>query len=152
MATKTKTATKTFTEADFEAEIARRLAEREKSAKAAKVAAKAAKDRPGLNAIPTTEADTENNVLARCVYNTGDHAIHGTAVMVNHDGKHLPRFGLSVRGIFRIPGDTDTDAERLVSAMVAKAEHAPAMLAMLTKAYTAAAKGHTFRVKEKAAK
>jgi hypothetical protein len=149
---KAKTAVREYSEAEIAAIVAAKIAERDKAAKAARDAAKDAASRPGLHSIPTTDKDRENNVLARCLHVGQGVKIHGTAVMVRHGETLKVRYGLSVNPIFGIPGDTDTDAEALVSAMAEKAKQAPAMLAMLAKAYAAAAKSHTFNVRERKGK
>ena len=148
---KTKSTAKTYTEAELAAMIAeataKAIADRDAQAKALREAAKNAASVPNVcHDIPVTDKDIENNVLARCLYVApGVGKITGTACMVCHDGKYLPRFGLAVNAIFGIPGDTATDAEELIDAVNAKAKHAPAILAALTKAYNAASKTHEFR-------
>ena len=146
-----KTKSVTLTESQLAVMIAeataKAIADRDTAAKNAREAAKNAASVPNVcHDIPVTDKDIENNVLARCLFvvtNVGK--ITGTACMVCHDGKYLPRFGLAVNAIFGIPGDTATDAEKLIDAVNAKAKHAPAMLAALTKAYNAASKTHEFR-------
>jgi hypothetical protein len=143
----TKNTAKTYTEAELKAMIAAAIAERDEQAKKTREAAKNAASIPNVcHDIPVTEKDTENNVLARCLFVVpGVGKLTGTACMVCHDGKYLPRFGLAVNAIFGIPGDTATDAEKLIDAVNAKAKHAPIMLATLAKAYNATSKTHEFR-------
>jgi hypothetical protein len=145
---------KTFKASEVEAmarEIARKmLAEAKEAEKNAKAERKAALEKPGLSMIPVSDKDTESNVLARCVYVVpGVCVIHGTAVMVKHGEEYKARIGLAVNPIFGIPGDTDTDDERLIAGQAAKAEHAAKMVAELRKAYVKAAKSHTFNVRKK---
>jgi hypothetical protein len=147
---KAKNAEKTYTEAELNAELDRRLAARLAAEKTAKEARKEALAKPGLHAVPVTLKDAESNVLVRCVYVIPNVCvIHGAAVMVKHGGEFKARIGLSVNPIFGIPGDTDTDDERLIGSMSAKAEHAAKMVAHLRKAYRESAKSHTFNVRKK---
>ena len=140
MATKATKANGTFTEAQL-AEAARILAERSKAAREAESA-------EGLQAVACKATDSDSNVLARCRFNkAGMPSIFGTAIMVD-GGKRRLSVAISqgfTPGIAVVGGDTGD-----LSAVVAYVtDNCPKVESYLIKAYAAAAKGDTFRRKEK---
>jgi hypothetical protein len=69
--------------------------------------------------------------------------------MVKHGDTMLPRYGLSIRPLWGVAGDTDTDARRLVASMAAKGKHAPAIIATMAAEYDARAKGWKYNERKK---
>lgn len=149
---KTKTADRVYTQAEVAAMLAAARAEGAEDARKAKSAARAersaALEKPGLTMFTTTADRLANNILAEGLYVVpGVCRIEATAMMVKHDGGFRCRFRLAANPIFGVNGDTDTDPERLVKTLTAKAKAAPEIVASLAAEYAKHSASHVWRDK-----